>query len=348
MYVACTAHPIATHDPDDATVSRPSRRRRSPALLRGRFRTLFFALLTVASLALGHWEAAVPALVGTALGTYSIHVARTRREELAHTFAVLDWLVLGCVLIFVGGAESWLLGAVPILAMGQLAGAPRKEWPYLLAPTLLLVIVLAIADPSLGGSRVGGVAKVAILAAGGWVAATRLRRTPVRHQRRPARVDETTGFYTGERLEELLAASMDAALAEHGPLSVVCLRLEHFQDCRDFLGQERSEQLVRSVSRRIERRLGVDDRAFRVRSDSFVLLLAGRTLAEARGLSAEVAHDVSSNLIAGRRQTLAIGASSFPTIRRLPDLLAAARDEAMSRGEVRVAPPIAVTLAAAQ
>ena len=122
---------------------------------------------------------------------------------------------------------------------------------------------------------------------------------------------------------------MDTALAEHQPLSVVCLRLEHFQDCRDFLGPERSEQLVRGVARRIERRLAADDRAFRVRPDAFVLVLAGRTLAEARELAAEVAHDVSANLIAGRRQTLAAGASSFPTIRRLPDLLAAARDEAL-------------------
>jgi len=289
----------------------------------------------------------VPALMGVALGMYSVHVARLRSDELAHTFAVLDWLLLGCTLVFSGGAESWLLGAVPVLAMGQLAGAPRKDWPYLLAPTLLLLIVLAIADPSLGGSRAGGVAKVAVLAAGGWAAATRLNKKPAR-RRRPARVDDTTGFYTGERLEELLGAGMDAALAEHQPLSVVCLRLEHFQDCHDFLGPERSEQLVRGVARRIERRLAADDRAFRVRADGFVLVLAGRTLAEARGLAAEIAHDVSANLIAGRRQTLAAGASSFPTIRRLPDLLAAARDDALAPDESREAAPAAIALAAAQ
>jgi len=289
----------------------------------------------------------VPALLGVALGTYSVQVARTRDEDLAHTFAVLDWLLLGCTLVFSGGAESWLLAAVPLLAMGQLAGAPRKEWPYLVAPTLVLLIVLAIADPSLGGSRAGGVAKIVVLAVGGWVAATRLKRAPAR-RRRPALVDETSGFYTGERLEELLGAGMDAALADHRPLSVVYLRLEHFQDSRDFLGPERSEQLVRGVARRIERRMAIDDRAFRVQADSFVLVLSGRTLPEARGLAAEVAHDVSSNLIAGRRQTLAAGASSFPTIRRIPDLLAAARHEALSPDESREAAPGAVTLAAAQ
>ena len=289
----------------------------------------------------------MPALLGVALGVYSVRVARTRHEDLAHTFAVIDWLLLGCALVFSGGAESWLLGAVPVLAMGQLAGAARKTWPYLLVPALLLLVILAIADPSLGGSRTGGVAKIVVLTAGGWVAATRLKKAPAR-RRRPARVDDTSGFSTGERLEELLSAGMDAALAEHRPLSVVSLRLEHFQDCRDFLGPERSEQLVRSVARRIERRLTADDRAFRVRADSFVLVLAGRTLAEARGLAAEIAHDVSSDLIAGRRQTLAAGASSFPTIRRLPDLLAAARHEALSPEGGREAAPAPVTLAAAQ
>ena len=105
---------------------------------------------------------------------------------------------------------------------------------------------------------------------------------------------------------------------------------------------------MRGVARRIERRLAADDRAFRVRSDSFVLLLVGRSLAEARELAAEVGHDVSAGLIAGRRQTLATGASSFPTIRRLPDLLAAARDEAVAPADLRETAPAAIALAAAQ
>jgi len=308
-------------------VSRPPRRRRNPALLRGRFRTLFFVLLGGSALLLGHWAAAAPCLVAVLLGLYSVSVARARGDDLAHTFAVADWLLLGCALALSGGADSWLLGFVPVLAMGQLAGTPRREWPYLLAPTLLLLIVLAIADPSLGGSRAGGIAKLVVLVAGGWVAATRLRRAPA-PRRRPVRVDDTTGFYTGERLTELLTAGMEAALAEHRPLSVVCLRLEHFGDCRDFLGSQGSEQLVKGVARRIERRRDTHDRAFRVRADSFVLVLPGSSLAEARDRAASINHDVSTNLIAGRRQTLAAGAASFPTVRRLEDLLAAARDEA--------------------
>jgi hypothetical protein len=57
---------------------------------------------------------------------------------------------------------------------------------------------------------------------------------------------------------------------------------------------------------------------------------------------------VSGSLIAGRRQTLATGASSFPTVRDLDALLAAARDAAAPGA--RPAEPAAsvVPLAAAQ
>jgi diguanylate cyclase (GGDEF)-like protein len=328
-------------------VSRPPRRRRSPALLRGRFRTLVFGVVCAVALALGHRSAAGVALAGALVGLYSVRTAVVRGDDLSHTFAVVDWLVLGCTLALSGGADSWLLGAIPILALGQLAGTPRREWPYLLAPSLLLLLVLAIADPSLGGSRIGGVAKVLVLVAGGWVAATKLKQAPPR-LRRPASVDDTTGFYTAARLESWLDAGTQTALDEHRPLSVVFLRLQHFEDCRNFLGPDGTEQLVKGVARRIERRLTSDDRAFRVRADSFVLALPGRTLAESRELADSIAHDVSASLIGGRRQTLAAGASSFPTVRRIADLLEAARAETLppEAGSAPAAAPL--PLAAAQ
>ena len=287
------------------------------------------------------------ALAGVLLGLYSVRTAVVRGDDLSHTFAVVDWLVLGCTLALSGGADSWLLGAIPILALGQLAGTPRREWPYLLAPSLLLLLVLAIADPSLGSSRVGGVAKVLVLVAGGWMAATKLRQAPPR-VRRPASVDDTTGFYTGARLESWLGASTQAALDEHRPLSVVFLRLQHFEDCRNFLGPDGTEQLVKGVARRVERRLTSDDRAFRVRPDSFVLVLPGLTVAQARELAEGVAHDVSATLIGGRRQTLAAGAASFPTVRRLDDLLEAARAGALPPASGSTPAAVPLPLAAAQ
>jgi GGDEF domain-containing protein len=107
------------------------------------------------------------------------------------------------------------------------------------------------------------------------------------------------------------------------------VRLEHFEDSRNFLGTEGCEELVRGVARRAERRVGADGRAFRVRPDSLVLVLPSLSLAEARQAAADLAHEVSGSLIGGRRQTLATGAASFPTVRSIEHLLAAAHDEAL-------------------
>ena len=303
------------------------------------------------ALALGHRAAAAPAAIGALVGVYSIHVARKHPAELAHTFVVLDWALLGLALALSGGAESWLLLAVPFLALGQLAGAPADEWPYLVGPSLLLIVILAIADPSLTGSRFLAVAKVAVLVAGGCVAATRLRRRPaaVRGRRPHApKVDVSTGLSTAACLPAFLQDRTATALAEHRPLSVVHVRLEHYEDSRNFLGAEGSEELVRGVARRAERRVGPDGRAFRVGPDCLVLVLPGLSLTEARQAAAGLAHDVSGNLIGGRRQTLATGASSFPTVRGIEYLLAAARDEALPAAVSAEVSGTVIPLAAAQ
>jgi GGDEF domain-containing protein len=211
-------------------------------------------------------------------------------------------------------------------------------------------VVPAIADPSLGGSRAGGVAKIAVLVGGGCVAATRLHRRPAGRRRQPhaPKVDVSTGLSTTACLPAFLESSAAVALQEHRPLSVVFVRLEHYEDSRNFLGAEGSEELARGVARRAERRLSADGRAFRVRRDSFVLVLPGLSLSEARQTAADLAHEVSASLIAGRRQTLATGASSFPTVRSIGDLLAAARDEALPAAAPAEVAGTVVPLAAAQ
>ena len=162
------------------------------------------------------------------------------------------------------------------------------------------------------------------------------------------KVDVVTGLYTTSRLEQIIGAQMALALQEHEPLGVVYARLEYFEDARNFMGQEGSDDLVRSVARRLQRHLGKDGVAFRVHPDAFVAVLPGASLREAHEIASAVSRDVSANLIGGRRQTLATGASSFPTVRDLPVLLAAARDDAAPAAGREAAPRAALPLAAAQ
>jgi hypothetical protein len=79
-----------------------------------------------------------------------------------------------------------------------------------------------------------------------------------------------------------------------------------------------------------------------------VLVMPGLSLAEARQAAAALTHEVSASLIAGRRQTLATGAASFPTVRRIEDLLSAARDEALPAAVSTEVSGTVVPLAAAQ
>ena len=266
-----------------------------------------------------HRAAVTPALLGAVLGIWSVRLARRRGRTLAHTLVVLDWLLVGVVVALSGGAHSWLLLTVPPLVVGHLSASPRADWPFLLAPALLLVIVLAIADPTLGGDKATGLARLFVLVTAGGIIAHELHRP--RQRQRVVTVDGTTSFYTAERLRPLLAGAMREASAQHEPLSVVCLRLDHFHDSQDFLGAQGSEQLVNGVARRIKRRLRADDTAFRVSADTFVVTLPGMTLPQARQVGAELCHDVAAQLIERHRQTMSAGASSFPTVRSLDALL---------------------------
>ncbi|MBN2204668.1 MAG: diguanylate cyclase [Thermoleophilia bacterium] len=327
-------------------MSRPPRRRRRSALLRGRLRTLFFLCLAALCLTLGAYPGAALAATGAVLGALSIAVGQRRGDDHALSFAVTDWLVLAGAALATGGASSWLLLAIPLLTLAQLAPSPPAEWPYLLSGSLLLLVILAIDDGTLGGGRAAGLAKLFVLVAGGVIAARQVRRPRRRRRPRVVTVDPTTGFYAAGRLRPMLADGMRLALQDHQSLSVVRLRLEHFEDGRAFLGPQAAEELVRGVARRIGRRLGPDDVAFRTAADTFVLCLPGTGLGAAQELAGEIAHEIGATLIAGRRQTLAAGAASFPAVRTLDELLAEA--EGRPREVVLEAPAFAAPLAAAQ
>jgi GGDEF domain-containing protein len=332
--------------PGGLRLSRTPRNRRSPAVLRSRFRTLFFALLALAAIGVGQPIAATIAAFGVLVALASVIVARFQGERLTHTFVVLDWLLLGCSLAVAGGVHSWLLPAVPVLVAGQLVVSPRHEWPYLLAPTLVLFVVIAIADPHLGGNRLAAAGTVILLVAGGAVTAHRLALQRGRRAR-PARIDAVTGFYAPDHLLESVETRMALAAADGSPLSLVYLSVQHYGHSRSVLGARSSEALIKGVARRLQGRLAGSDLAFRLPPDAFVLVLPGRAASEARGLADAAAAEIAAGLIAGRRQTLAVGTASFPAARSPQELVATARLEARSAAAAALAAPQAVELATA-
>ena len=306
-----------------------------------------FLLLAVLACTIGHPAAALPAALGVLVGLLSGVVARRQGQHLALSFAVLDWLLLGCILALAGGVHSWLLGAVPLLTAGQLGVSPRHDWPYLIAPASLLVIVLAIADPGLGGNKVLSVAVFLLLMAGGIAAAYRIDPSHARHTR-TVRIDAVTGFHTAQRLGEIAAPRIQVALAEQQSLSLVYLQLQHFESTRGLLGARGGETLIKSVAQRLRCQLGPDDLAFRMAPDAFALVLPGRSLSEARALASAAAREVSGSLIAGRRLALATGAAAFPSADSIEALLSAARTTARHTTLDKQSTPQITELAAAQ
>ena len=324
-------------------MSAAPRRRPSPELSRGRFRTLFFALLLLSAVALRSAPAALSAAAALGVGVWSISVARGRGRSLSHTFVVCDWLLVGLTLALSGGMGSPLLVAVPLLVIVQLLPSDKAEWPYLVGPSLLVPIVLAIADPSLGGHKVFALGALAGLVLAGFAAALRLRRGPRRSRSAAApAVDPTTGFYSRSRLRLLLPAELDAAAAAHQPLTLVCVRLDHFRDLHDFSGEQGSEAVVQTVARRLKRTLGPDDLAFRLSPDTLAFTLRERDARTARAWTQEAGHEVAGRLIDRRRQTLSFGCASFPPLRDprglLDEALAALSGAAAGPAELVIAP----------
>jgi len=307
-------------------VNRRPRGPRHAALVRGRLRVVFFVLLSAAAAVAGGGIALVPALLGLGAGVLSLQIAQRRGNDLAYSFAVLDWLLLGCTVALAGGAHDALVAFVPALPFVQLAGSPRADWPYLLLPALAMIVVLAAADPTLGGDRTFGVLELTALVASGAAAAALLRRP--RRRAPVVSVDTTTGFYTSRRLPVLLDGLLESVARDHDALGVAYLRLAQYKDVRDFAGAEGSEALVAAVARRARRHLRSDDLAFRVSADAFLLALPGRDLGATRAVAAAISDEVAGSLIGGRRQRLEAGVACFPTVRRLDDLLREARANA--------------------
>ena len=307
------------------------RRRRSPrpALLRSRLRLPFFAALAVVCLAAGYLPAAVVAGAATLVALASLQVARLRGDDYSLTFVALDWLALGLAVALAGGVASWLVLSVPVLAFAHLAASPRPTWPYLLAPSLLLVIVLAIAEPTFGGHRLLRTAELLTLIAGGAAGAARLRRTPRRRQARS--VDETSGFYSGRRLAELLEGVPRRCRRRPRTTQRRVPAPRALQGLPRLHGRDGSDVLVAAVARRLRRVLRGDDLAFRVADDVFVVALRERALPEARSIAAALAREVGAHPIDGHRLSLAWGVASYPAVRERVALLDEAREAALRR-----------------
>ncbi len=304
--------PKLGYNRDGTLLSRAQRGRRpSRGRLRARHRIALFLVLTALSLLLGHRVAAVFALVAVVSGIFSLRAARVRCNDAGYSFMVADWLFLGCIVALSGGTGSWLLLGVPLLAAGHLAGVAPRERAYFMAPAALLLVILAIADPSLGGNRLLGFLEVVALCGGGWVAAGRLRRWPT-GRRRPAAVGSAAGLAPAKALRGVLERELASARSRgtSEALAIVSLRLERGGRSPARLSGQKKDRMVGEVLRLAEGLLPSAGRAFHGAADEIVLVMPGCSLCQATELISEIALATNALLGPSRRRLLAGAACS--------------------------------------
>ena len=253
-------------------MSRPPRRRRDPALLRARYRTLFFLLLTALALALGQRAAAAPALAGALIGVYSAprgaqapgraraHLRRPRlgaprhrtrplrrRRELAARRGAVPGHGPA-------GRSAARRVAVPRRAVAPARGHPRDRRPVARRQPLPL-------------RRQGGRARRRRLRRGDPAPAWPRGRRAGAGRTRPRSTSAPDSPHSPACRTSWTPVLRSRSTSTGRSAWCTC-GWSTTRTAATSSAPSGSEELVRGVARRAERRLGADERAFRVRPDS--------------------------------------------------------------------------------
>ncbi|MFZ5447673.1 MAG: GGDEF domain-containing protein [Thermodesulfobacteriota bacterium] len=101
-------------------------------------------------------------------------------------------------------------------------------------------------------------------------------------------IDEVTGFYNTRYLIHELDRLIPRHLSQGEPFSVVFLDLDNFKTVVDTYGHLRGSAVLAQVARVIHGVLGADDSLVRYGGDEFVILMPGRSSAEALEITRRV------------------------------------------------------------
>jgi diguanylate cyclase (GGDEF)-like protein len=98
-------------------------------------------------------------------------------------------------------------------------------------------------------------------------------RARMEEAERQAYHDALTGLANRLRLDDELERRLDRARSSGGRVAMLYLDVDGFKVVNDTLGHEAGDELLRSVSRRLQDELGPDDVMARISGDEFVIIL---------------------------------------------------------------------------
>src|SRR5690606_30485057 len=113
-----------------------------------------------------------------------------------------------------------------------------------------------------------------------------LTRARMEEAEKHAYHDALTGLANRMRLDNELEKRLELARLNDGRVALLYLDVDGFKVVNDTLGHQSGDELLRSVSRRLQMELGPDDLMARMSGDEFVIVLQGVESPEAAMFSA--------------------------------------------------------------
>jgi diguanylate cyclase (GGDEF)-like protein len=126
--------------------------------------------------------------------------------------------------------------------------------------------------------------------------------------------DPLTGLYNRRMLDQLLPHLVTQSLADHKPLALMMIDVDHFKELNDTLGHTTGDDMLRSVGQIIHSTIRESDFGCRYGGDEFAIILPGSEGAVAKRVGERLqslVHSLVEGYKLARRPRLSIGISTL-------------------------------------
>lgn len=141
----------------------------------------------------------------------------------------------------------------------------------------------------------------------------------VMQQRHATEIEPESGAYRSEMTEQLVQRGLDAAIQKRKPLAALLVAIDGFAQ----LPAGAAPRLARSVADTIREEIDYGETIVRRAPDEFIVLLAGRSLGEVRGLAERICSEMRRHPLPGAdgALTVSVGAAQMLPGERAPALM---------------------------
>jgi diguanylate cyclase len=240
-----------------------------------------------------------------ALGTY---IYRTRKVRVASLLIAL-LCVSGTVVTVQMRGPQQVYWAFPALMTCFYLIKPREAIALTLAMTAVLAFqLIGGAEPFRAGTIIATILVTTAFAFAFSVINNRQQDQMLKLATR----DPLTGVGNRRAFMSKLAEVISKFERTQAPSSLVLLDVDHFKRVNDVYGHSAGDEVLRSVSQRVESRIRVTDSLYRIGGEEFVVVIDGKGIETAALLAEELRERIeASELVPGVAVTVSIGVAEI-------------------------------------